>query len=52
LQYKEVKLPGDQILKNIENNIPKDIKVAYIATDERNKTFFDAFKQKFDRVTI
>lgn len=50
LQYKEVKLPAEKILENIKNGIPSDLKVAYIATDERNKSFFDAFHKKFEKV--
>jgi hypothetical protein len=50
LQYKEVKLPASDILKNTFNNISSDITVAYVATDERNKSFFDAFHNRFEKV--
>ena len=50
LQYKEVKLPAADILKNNEKSIPSDIKVAYVATDERNKSFFEPFHKRFEKV--
>jgi hypothetical protein len=51
LQYKEVKLPADKILENLgDERLPRSLQVAYVATDERNKTFFDAFKKRFKTV--
>jgi len=42
-QYKEVKIPGDQWMANIGQFIPKD-ELLYMASDERNKTFFLPFR--------
>ena len=49
LQYKEVKIPADKLLENVGKFIPKG-QVIYIATDERNKTFFDPLKTRFPRI--
>jgi hypothetical protein len=46
LQYKEVKIPSAQILENVGSHIPAG-ELVYLATDERNKTFFNDFKQRF-----
>lgn len=52
MQYKEVKLPADKILENLgDSRLPPSLQVAYVATDERNKTFFDAFKKRFKTVS-
>ena len=45
-----MKLPASDILRNIGDKIPSDIQVAYIATDERNKSFFDPFRRRFSKV--
>ena len=50
LQYKEVKVSADQLLQNIGHNIPKG-QLIYIATDERNKTFFDPLRKRFPQVS-
>jgi hypothetical protein len=53
LQYKEVKLPAEKILENLgDARLPRSLQVAYVATDERNKTFFDAFRRRFKTVRI
>ena len=49
LQYKEVKIPSKQILANVGHHIPKN-QLVYIATDERNKSFFDDFKTRLPRL--
>ena len=41
-QYKEVKIPAANIMANVAQFIPK-AQLLFIATDERNKSFFDAF---------
>ena len=46
LQYKEVKIPADQILANVGHHLPKG-QLVYIATDEKKKDFFNAFKTRF-----
>lgn len=48
-QYKDVKIPSADILKNVGQFMKKD-QLVYVATDERNKTFFDAFKNHFKAV--
>lgn len=49
LQYKEVKISADELLSNIGPMIPRG-QLLYIATDERNKTFFDPLKKRFPKV--
>eukprot|EP00602_Paraphysomonas_sp_CaronLab_P009442 CAMPEP_0185029864 /NCGR_PEP_ID=MMETSP1103-20130426/16460_1 /TAXON_ID=36769 /ORGANISM="Paraphysomonas bandaiensis, Strain Caron Lab Isolate" /LENGTH=543 /DNA_ID=CAMNT_0027564775 /DNA_START=130 /DNA_END=1758 /DNA_ORIENTATION=+ len=49
LQYKEVKIPASQLLENVGEMIPRG-QLVYIATDERNKTFFDDLKQRFPKL--
>jgi hypothetical protein len=48
-QYKVVKIPSEKILNNIKKFIPKN-QLVYVASDERNKTFFKAFKDYFPSV--
>jgi hypothetical protein len=48
-QYKVVKLPASKILSNIEAFVPRN-QLVYVATDERNKSFFDAFRSHFPQV--
>ena len=43
-QYKEVKLPAEELYNNTKE-IWKSGEILFIATDERNKTFFDPLKQ-------
>lgn len=48
-QYKEVKISGEDIMKNVGHLIPKG-ELLYVATDERNQTFFDPFRKRFPKV--
>jgi len=48
-QYKETRLPADELLKNIENLIPSG-ELLFIATDERDKSFFEPFRKRFPRI--
>lgn len=48
-QYKVVKIPAEKILENVGKFLPEKT-VAYVATDEKNKTFFKAFEERFDHV--
>jgi len=48
-QYKNVKIPAADMLANIGDKIPKD-RLVFIATDERNKAFFDAFKARWPKL--
>jgi hypothetical protein len=48
-QYKEVKIPAANMLANVGQFIPKG-QLLFIATDERNKSFFDAFHSRFPRI--
>eukprot|EP01031_Cornospumella_fuschlensis_P027913 gene27913-33709_t len=45
-QYKVVKLSGEKILDNLQPVMPKT-SLVYIATDERNKTFFYEFPRRY-----
>jgi hypothetical protein len=49
-QYKEMKLSAEAILANVKPFIPAQTRVVYIATDERNKTFFAPFFKAFPAV--
>jgi len=49
LQYKEVKIPADQILANVGTFIPKN-ELVYIATDEKNKSFFNPMRKRFPTI--
>lgn len=44
LQYKQVKIPAEEWLANLKETWKAD-EIIYIATDERNKTFFDPIKE-------
>jgi hypothetical protein len=48
-QYKEVKIPAANMLANVGQFIPEG-QLLFIATDERNKSFFDAFHDRFPRI--
>eukprot|EP01038_Epipyxis_sp_PR26KG_P012435 gene12435-16679_t len=48
-QYKEVKIPADQMMNNVGHLIPKG-QLLFIATDEHNKTFFDSFRPRFPHI--
>jgi hypothetical protein len=45
-QYKVVKISGEQILQNNEQYLPRNA-LAYIASDERNMSFFAPFQKYF-----
>ena len=47
LQYKKVKISAEEWNKNL-NDTWKENEIIYIATDERNKTFFDPIKEHHD----
>lgn len=51
-QHKWVKIPAEEILALTEPLIPgtRSERVAYIATDEKNATFFDPFRAAFKEV--
>ena len=48
-QYKVVKIPAEKILENVGHYLPQKT-IAYVATDEKNKSFFQAFEDRFDKV--
>lgn len=48
-QYKEVKIPAEKILENVGQFIPAG-ELIYVATDEKNKSFFDAFRSRWPTV--
>lgn len=48
-QYKDVKIPADRMLHNVGQFIPKG-QLLFIATDERNKSFFDPFLARFPKI--
>ncbi len=43
-QYNVVKIPAEEIMNNVGHVNPKG-ELLFIATDERNKTFFNAFRR-------
>jgi hypothetical protein len=45
-QYKVVKISADKILHNVGPFVPRNA-LAFIASDERNKTFFAPFQEYF-----
>lgn len=49
-QYKEMKLSAAQILENVDAFIPAGTQLAYIATDEKNMSFFKPFFARFAAV--
>lgn len=46
-QYKETRIDIDEIIKNTEKHLTPGSTI-FIATDERNKNFFDPMKKKYD----
>lgn len=48
-QYKVVKISAEKMIDNLKSVLPRD-RLVFVATDERNKTFFDAFKRHFPQV--
>lgn len=49
LQYKEVKIPTDVLLQNVGPFI-KEGQLIYIATDVRNRSYFDPMKARFPQL--
>lgn len=47
LQYKRVKISGEEWYENLKDTWQPN-EIVYIATDERNKTFFDPIKEHHD----
>ncbi|KAL3920089.1 MAG: hypothetical protein SGILL_003436 [Bacillariaceae sp.] len=47
LQYKQVKIPAEEWYENLKE-VWKEGEMLFIATDERNKTFFDPIKKHHD----
>lgn len=47
-QYKVVKIPAERMLANLKAVLPAD-QLVYIATDEKNASFFAAFQQHFTK---
>jgi hypothetical protein len=45
-QYKQTQISGDEIVSNIEGLIP-DNSTVFIATDERDKKFFDPLRRRY-----
>jgi hypothetical protein len=45
-QYKETRIPAEEILSNIQHELTANTTI-YIATDEKNKTFFEPFRMKY-----
>lgn len=41
-----MKIPGDEMIANVGQFIPEK-ELLFIATDERNKSFFNPFKERF-----
>eukprot|EP00605_Chrysophyceae_sp_TOSAG23-4_P002496 GSChrysophyteH1.ASY1.ANO1.2759.1 assembled CDS len=48
-QYKAVKIPAADIVTNVGHHIPEN-RLIYVATDEKKKGFFDAFKKRWSNV--
>jgi len=48
-QYKVVKISAEKMVENLKSVLPRD-QLVFVATDERNKTFFDAFRRHFKTV--
>ncbi len=48
-QYKEVKIQASELLDNVGKFIPKN-ELLFIATDERNRSFFDPLKARFPKL--
>ena len=48
-QYKETRLPADQLLANVGHLIPQN-EVLFIATDEHDKSFFQPFRTRFPKI--
>ena len=48
-QYKETRIDADEIIRNTAD-ILNETDIIYISSDEKDKHFFDPFRQKFHRV--
>lgn len=48
-QYKLVKIPAAEMLHNVGQFIPNN-SLIFIATDEKNKSFFDPFHARYSKV--
>lgn len=48
-QYKEVKIPAEEMMANVGHLLPEN-ELLFIATDEKNKTFFLPFRQRFPKL--
>lgn len=48
-QYKEVKISAAELIENIGHLLPES-QLIYIATDEKNKTFFNDFQPRFPNI--
>lgn len=51
LQYKEVKITAEKLLENVGSKLKKG-QLLYIATDVRDKTYFDAMLTDFPNVSV
>lgn len=48
-QYKDVKISAEAMMTNVGHLLPHN-ELLYIATDERNKSFFQPFRQRFPSI--
>jgi hypothetical protein len=46
-QYKVVKIPADSLLHNVGDLLPKSAPLVFIASDEKNASYFDPFHKRF-----
>lgn len=46
-QYKAVKIPADQLIVNVGSLLPAAQPLVFLASDERNQTWFLPFQQRF-----
>ena len=51
MQYKEVKIGADKLIENVGSKLKKG-QLLYIATDVRDKTYFDAMLTDFPNVSL
>ncbi len=50
-QFKETRIPAEEIYKNSQKELTPHATI-YVATDERNKTFFDPLRKHYDLVFL
>lgn len=50
-QFKDTRIPAEEILQNSQEELTPQATI-YIATDERDKTFFDPFRKHYDIVFL